>query len=51
MVRIVRRWDYSHIDAPHLSLTDVRMFYWTDLYTALCWIKNQKPENSMCYNR
>ena len=28
--------------ALQLFLRDVRMFYWTDSYTTLCWIRNQK---------
>jgi len=24
-------------------LQDARMFYWTDSYTAICWIRNSRP--------
>ena len=40
---ILARLMHSVHDALHCSLTDVRLFYWTESYTALCWIRNQKP--------
>ena len=40
---ILSRLMSSTHGALQLLLRDVRMFYWTDSYTTLCWIKNQKP--------
>ena len=40
---ILARLMYSVYDALQFLLGDVRMFYWTDSYTTLCWIRNQKP--------
>ena len=34
---------HSVYEALQFCLRDVRLFYWTDSYTTLCWIKNQKP--------
>ena len=35
------------MDSVHTALKsqllDIRLFYWTDSYTVLCWIHNQKP--------
>jgi len=33
---------HSVHSALHSLLNDVRLFYWTDSYTALHWIQNQK---------
>ena len=33
--------------ALQLLLRDVRMFYWTDSYTTLCWIKTRNHGNNM----
>ena len=40
---ILAKLMHSVHNALQRSLTDVRLFYWTDSYTTLCWIKNQKP--------
>ena len=40
---ILARLMHSVYEALQFHLKDLRLFNWTDSYTALCWIKNQKP--------
>ena len=40
---ILARLMHSVYEALQLHLKDLKLFCWTDSYTALCWIKNQKP--------
>ena len=40
---ILARLMHSAHSALQSLHRDVRMFYWTDSYTTLCWIRNQKP--------